>query len=180
MSAFIAVDIPDEVKGDYALVVMRLREFPSVTTWIDPRKAHLTLTFLGEIDDAQRAAVIACIDTLAVSPFTITTEQIGISQQKGGRVVVWAGVKCPEELTKAIADITKQLRGIPAVRKAKPFRANITLARFENVRSMDELEQAIAKINLPQRSWTVDALSVYQSELTNNGPVYTALHKKNL
>jgi len=143
---------------------------------------HLTLSFLGEIDAAQCAAVVACLDALVLGPVTLATEQVGLTVQAHGRVVVWVAVKCPEEFRGAIAQLENRMREIPiaALAKAKPFQPHITLARLKNVRRVGALRKAVENIKLPECAWTAQAITLHQSELRPDGPIYTELHKKTL
>src|ERR671916_1601729 len=94
---FCAVELPEDVRAEAARHVARLRaEFPRLKVgWEREEKLHLTLKFLGEIDEARvelltRAAEAAADATRA---FELSIEGAGFFPPRGAPRVLWLRVQ---------------------------------------------------------------------------------------
>jgi len=92
---------------------------------------HLTLAFLGPVEENRRAGVEAIGDAVAAQSFVFTVDAAEVWRRKG---IAWIGC---ETAPAALATIVEQLRA--GMRNAgiepdnRPFAAHITIAR--NARS---------------------------------------------
>src|SRR5437016_4553330 len=91
---FIAVKMDEHVQRHLEGVIRRVaRLLPSVR-WVDPKSIHLTLAFLGELDDMQLADVIAATEQAAqrVRVFDYSLSRIGIFGNSRSPRVIWMGI----------------------------------------------------------------------------------------
>jgi RNA 2',3'-cyclic 3'-phosphodiesterase len=85
---FVAIDIPEELKP--RLLALRTAALPA--RWVERERFHLTLRFIGEVDEASARAVDAALRGIDASRFTLTLERLGHFR----RHVLWVGVQsCP-------------------------------------------------------------------------------------
>ena len=68
MRTFIAVDLDDAIKRRLAGLVERLQRRCPPLRWTAPDSAHITLKFLGEINDQQIEPIGHTLDDLAQLP----------------------------------------------------------------------------------------------------------------
>jgi RNA 2',3'-cyclic 3'-phosphodiesterase len=85
---FVAIDIPEELKP--RLLALRTAALPA--RWVEPEQFHLTLRFIGEVDEASGRAVDAALRGIDASRFTLRLKGLGHFR----RHVLWVGVQsCP-------------------------------------------------------------------------------------
>jgi len=146
--------------------------------WVKPELIHLTLKFLGETRD--ESAVSLCNIVKAVAgrhnSFELDIESVGCFGGKAARVL-WLGTGSgSDSLLQLQKDIEKQLAEDGWPEETRAFAGHLTLCRIRNSKAGIKL----AKISENYKDFklgtiSADSLSVYQSQLTPTGPVYTLL-----
>lgn len=177
---FLALELPDAVKNTLRRQIERLgRAIPEIH-WVNPDSLHLTLAFLGEIDDAQlmAASESAAATARANAPFTLRLDGLGTFGSAQAPRVVWVGLAGDKtRLMQVQATVADELaaRGFP--REQRPFAPHLTLARIKRPLS-DAALTTLARVQrepLPKMTWQADAISVMKSELLRPSARYTAL-----
>jgi 2'-5' RNA ligase len=172
---FVAVRLPPDVAARASAVLPPMRALRPVL----PELMHVTLAFLGAIDDARLDDVIAAAREAAAAShaFRLSLETVGRFPERGSPHVAWLGVgEGSAEISALAADVRTALgsRGIPF--DDKPFRAHVALARVRERADREDarvVSQAIRAATPPAVAFTADALSVVESKLSPKGPVYT-------
>jgi RNA 2',3'-cyclic 3'-phosphodiesterase len=181
---FIAVDLGDEARAHLQREVARLgRALPGVR-WVDPAKLHLTLAFLGELDDERLAAAEAAAleAARAVKPFTLEVAGLGIFGPSHAPRVIWAGVGGNVRRLAQLHDaLAAALAARGFVREERPFSPHLTLARLGAPLSGPEASRLASLLDPPGQRRdagapiAVEHLSVMKSELRRPAAVYTCL-----
>ena len=65
MRTFIAIELPDEIKDALAQLQEGLKKSGADVKWVEPKNIHLTLKFLGEIDEKKAENTIKIINEIA-------------------------------------------------------------------------------------------------------------------
>jgi 2'-5' RNA ligase len=182
MRVFIAVDIDDEVRRAIGSLIRKLQKDVHTSgqgvKWVRPDAMHLTLKFLGEVDDNSLTDVCKAVEssTAGHSSFDLDIETLGCFGGKSARVV-WVGTgDGAEQLNELAEKIDEKMDEIGYPKETRQFTGHLTLCRIKNARDGYELAGAVDGFG-PFNAGTVniDAVTVYQSELTRSGPSYTAL-----
>jgi 2'-5' RNA ligase len=184
---FVAVDLPDAVRQSAAIAAARVRDAlahvpaRSRLAWVEPTLLHLTLVFLGEVDDSTGNVVLERMRApLAVAPFTLGLGQPGMFPPYGRPRVLWLAVTDgAPALVEAQAAVTRRLEGIRYRREERAFAPHLTLARFKEG-GTDGERRAIEQVGVAAASGAVDHVTLYRSRLTPRGPEYTVLVKSTL
>jgi 2'-5' RNA ligase len=126
-----------------------------------PTRWHLTLAFLGDADP------VAVAERLGSATLTRCELSIGSHPIRVGRNLLAAAVTGAEALAAAVEAAVAPARAQPA--EQRPFLGHITIGR-----------QARKHARLPSLTtagpvMTVDRVALIDSQLTNNGPIYTTL-----
>ncbi len=182
---FVAVDLGAEARTYLAREIARLsRALPSVR-WTNPESLHLTLAFLGELDDERLALVEAAAREAAraVKPFTLHVAGLGTFGRPYAPSVVWAGVSGNVRRLIALhVALAAELeaRGFP--HEARPFSPHLTLARLRAPLTAPELGRLTSLLgptakDSPQAEVPipVDHIDVMKSELLRPAARYTCL-----
>jgi 2'-5' RNA ligase len=117
-------------------------------------KIHLTLAFLGSIDDAARARVVETGRTMSAAPFELRIDRTGSFRRAR---VAWAGIsQPPRELLVLQSALQAGLRSRDFALDERPYVPHVTLVR--------DAARVIAGASIPPIAWRVDALTLVRSE----------------
>ncbi len=179
--AFIAVDIPDSLRQDLAALQSELRASGADVGWVKPENLHLTLKFLGDIEESQVEPLVLSLSKESVrlgsSPFTISLEGIGAFPKTTYPRVIWVGVnQGKEELEKLALGVERTCVDLGFAAEERPFSVHLTIGR---VRSKDRLAWLIKKLQVAEfrgsAPASIDRILLIQSTLSPHGPTYTPL-----
>ena len=149
--------------------------------WVKPESIHLTLKFLGDIQEDRVPDVQAALTQVAggQSRFAVSVEGLGVFPDIRAPRVVWVGMATHVDALKRLAaDIESALGTIGFAPEQRPFHPHLTLARVKE-RSR-EVGRAVSAGGLPTQEvklgeLTIAAVSLMKSELQPSGPVYVRL-----
>lgn len=170
MRAFIALELPAEFADEVAAMARRL----SATLegrFLDRSTYHLTLAFLGDIDDAGTARAMDALDAACAgtAPVPLTPDGLG----KFGRptdATLWLGLAPDPVLASLVERVREQLAARDVSFDPKPFRPHITLGR--RVRIPKKPLPPLA-FPLPARA---SAVTLFKSTLSREGAEYKPLY----
>jgi 2'-5' RNA ligase len=187
---FVAVTPPADVVEPLVAAVARGRAVAPGLRWVDPERIHLTLVFLGSVDDETRADLVERLARVARRHPPVAAA-LAAPGRFGDRVL-WAGVA--GELAPLAAGVRRAASraGIEGL-DTRPLRAHLTLARARDdhgaggragatghgeralghqpagaraARETAGLRPALAALGqLPEVAWTVDRIDLMSSVL---------------
>ncbi len=182
MRCFIAIDIDEQIIKGLSDLQDELRRKVDVrkgdVKWVKPENKHLTLKFLGEIKDEQAVEVCNAAEDVAARHvrFDLDVRSVGHFGGRSARVL-WVGAgETSEALVKLHADLEQQLQQAGWPKEGRKFAAHLTLCRIRNSKAGIKMARAIREYkDFELGTLSAESVTVYQSELTPQGPAYTAL-----
>jgi 2'-5' RNA ligase len=99
---------------------------------VSPDQLHLTLVFIGEVDDSCRASIAGRFAEHFERPaFALTLGGAGIFSAGGAPRVLWLGLRAGlEAVTDLQRLVVRRLSGLGLVIARKPFSPHLTLGRW--------------------------------------------------
>ena len=177
--AFIAVELPEPLRQEIALFQSELRSSGGDAKWVEAGNLHMTLKFLGNIEESQVSPLKEALTAAAknLSPFTIQLEGIGSFPRTTDPRVVWLGISEGKERLIALAQTVEQIcSNLGFVPEDRAFSAHLTIGR---IRSRDRLAPLIKKLQAADFRGSVPApvekIILFQSTLSPHGPTYIPL-----
>ena len=183
--AFIAVKISQEIQDKLAGIQDKLKQADAQVSWVNPNNIHLTLKFLGDIQETQIPAILEAMTASAktVSPFSMQIGYAGAFPNLSFPRVIWIGVTDDEQgsLKALEADLSPRLETLGFQEEGGRFQPHLTLGRVRSQKKKSTLFRAIEGIvNIWVGVSPVDALYLIRSELRSTGSEYTEIGKVNL
>lgn len=178
---FIAVDPGKNIRDRASALQETLARKGADVKWVEPENLHVTLLFLGEVDDRDIARVCRAVaETAARHPaFPLSVETVGCFPNPRRPRVLWAGVgQGAPELCALYDALEVPLVELGYRREERRYTPHLTLGRVTSDRPSDTLTPALAK----HTRWkggeiNVREIQVMSSELTSQGPVYAVLSR---
>ena len=182
MRCFIAIDIDDKIRAALSNLQQQLQVGTDIkksdVKWVNPQIIHLTLKFLGEVEDRKVADICNIVEDVAGrhKNFELDIESVGHFGGRSARVL-WVGTgQGSDELCRLQKDLEEQLASAGWPQEARKFSGHLTLCRIRNSKAGVKLATISENYkNFELGSILADSLSVYQSQLRPAGPVYTVL-----
>ncbi len=143
----------------------------------DPLKAkftdsyHLTLKFLGEVDDNKVDEIRGKLSKIGFESFTVGVDDIGFFPNKYYVKVIWVGLKDNDKLGELQRKVEESLSDI-FERERRKFKPHITLARVKFVKDKESFEKNIGDIEIGNKEFEVNSFKLIKSTLTESGPIY--------
>ncbi len=182
---FIALEMNKAAQDHLADVIRRVGHVLPTVRWVDPVGIHLTLAFLGELDDAQLAEVIQVAEAVAgrMPAFSYRLSHLGIFGPPRQPRVIWLGIDEPSGALRLLQrTLQQELLRHNFELDDKPFSPHLTLARVKNPLPPVEQRQLQAMLDKPHQqkvasthSYPVTNIEVLKSELSREGAYYTVL-----
>jgi 2'-5' RNA ligase len=183
---FIAVDLDDEARAAMAAAQKRLAagigEARSSLKWIPPDRLHLTLVFLGEVDETRARAVTDVMGAdVTQAPFDLAYVGAGVFPARGAPKVLWAGVGAgAREVIDLEQALAARVAGVGHRIEGRPFSPHLTIARWRESRGADRVRALAAAPEGTIARVRVDHATLYQSRISSAGPTYMPLARANL
>lgn len=169
MRLFIAIELPDEIKKQ--LEEMRT-DIPG-SRWVPLEQIHLTLSFLGEVDDTALDLLSGALATINVPGFNLCFSGTGCFPDRRRPRVLWLGLE-PEPLLSNLASLVREaVLACDIPQEERPFSPHITLARlkFPAPREVGSFLDQPQKLELPPVM--VREFTIFRSILTSQGAIHT-------
>lgn len=178
---FIAIEIPLELKKLLKRLQSRLQKGArGRVSWVRPEAMHLTLNFLGNIDEAALPALSESLGKAAssLSPFTLRSADLGAFPSMRAPRTLWLGLEDSRELMALKEAIDEALFKVGLEKDKKTFRAHLTLCRIRSrpdARALAPLAEAL-KVE-KKVAFVVNAFVLYKSILAPAGARHSIIKK---
>ena len=182
MRAFIGIDVTEEVRLRLARVQNELADAPTKVKWVPASNLHVTMKFLGDIeDDTVEKVQAAMTEAAGQEPFEFDVHGIGTFPPHGRPRVIWAGVSAGgEDIRKLHGRLEKALRPL-GFDPDKRFTPHVTIGRVKTTRGARQLSEMIA--GQPEKTYGTcpgAELVLYKSTLTPAGAEYDQVARQPL
>jgi 2'-5' RNA ligase len=172
MRLFVAVEIPGEIRKKLASAQKRIGDGSAGIKWVEEHNLHVTMKFLGEVDEGKAGEIKEALDSVKQEPFTCDVNSIGTFPNEDYIKVIWAGIE-PEQIFRNLHEkIEKALEPFGFGMDSR-FHPHITLGRVRSVKDRERLRKSVAEIRSENfGSFDVGEFRLKKSTLTPGGPVY--------
>jgi 2'-5' RNA ligase len=165
---FVGLALPEDIVdrlGDLA-------EGLSGARWIAPENLHMTLRFIGSVDNREASDIDEALSRVSVPAFSLHLKGLGFFGKASKPHNLWIGAEPEPTLTRLQAKVERALQMSGCEAEGRKFKPHITLARFKNgvPKRFQEYLSRHALADLPP--FTVSEFLLYSSFLTPAGSLY--------
>lgn len=167
--AFICIDFPDEVIKEIARIQELLAKTKFTGKLTELENLHLTLKFLGEIDDNKIKEIKKRLSGIKFERMRLKLGKIGTFSIRGKPRIIWIKVE-----GKQIHDLQKKIDdALSGMFKAEErFMSHLTIARIKYVKDKKGFLESVGGIHVKPVAFDVSEFKLKKSELKPIGPVY--------
>ncbi|MBM3244518.1 MAG: RNA 2',3'-cyclic phosphodiesterase [Candidatus Omnitrophica bacterium] len=187
MRAFIAIPIPEQTKKHLLLLQEKLKGYGADVKWVQTDNIHLTLKFLGEVDEDNLSKVYRAIENAVkeTCAFSADIASLGAFPKIDYPKVIWVGIRQGEKETKEIAGLLEEeieKTGIP--KEKREFESHITIGRVRSLKNLKDLSTRLNEFTDyfegTDMNFMVSKIVLFKSTLSPKGPTYEAIKEVNL
>lgn len=178
---FFAVPISDEVQKLLREIQSNLRDLPGKIRWVPPENVHLTIKFIGEVEEVVATNLHSQVDNLPLPErFSITVNRTGVFPHPRRPRVLWVGTEDSTSLEKIAGQLDDAFEEDGIEPETREFHPHLTLGRVKGHGLPGETLNQFLNYEVPKISMPVESVVCYESILKPAGAEYTALHTTNL
>ena len=160
-----------EIPSDLAMDLSMLRGGLSGARWIDAENYHLTLRFIGDIDDSTAWDIHSILEKIRQPPFTVTIEGLSSFGGSKPRALV-AKAKAATPLLELQAQQERLMRRIGIAPEPRKFTPHVTLARLRATSCAGVAEYLSARGYFLSRRFEARRFVLFSSRASTGGGPY--------
>jgi len=170
---FTAIDIPAAIQER----LHRLGRQVHGARAVPAHQLHLTLSFIGEVEDHRLQPIQQALAAIAAPPFAIVLQGIGCFPPRGPARIIWAGVQ-PQPLLHRLHSLMKTaLVPCGIVSEERSYSPHITIARLKNRGSPFDRSFLYRHTAFTTEDILVPGFVLYSSQLTAQGAIHTVVRR---
>lgn len=177
--AFIALELPLEIKQVIAEYVAPLRALDKGLSWSKAENVHLTLRFLGDTPKAQTEIVSAALREICAgfAPISAEITGAGVFPNEQRPRVLWIGLnEGSGQLAELAQRIESGCRRLGFEQEEREFTAHLTIARVKEGKAANVV-RALREQPFPLHQIVFHDCTLMKSELHAAGSIYTVLQR---
>jgi RNA 2',3'-cyclic 3'-phosphodiesterase len=175
---FVAIDIPNTIRAEFAAFLKELRAIEPTVKWVRAENLHITLKFLGYTDATRLASLRDALSAVgSAGAISLDFRGLGFFPNEKRPRVFWAGMNASPNLAPLAANIDRAVHVLGFPLEERPLTPHLTLARFNPPRISAPLAAMAKKPN--ERSFgafTTREFHLFESKLKPTGAEYTKLN----
>lgn len=177
MRLFIGIPAPLKLKNEVGDL---LKEKPFKASWVKAENLHITLKFLGEVEEKKSNELIKDFNQI-LKPMKIKELPFecasSFPNEKRPRVL-FLKFKEDEEISNYQKNIEEIFSKIGFKKEEREFKMHLTIARFKSPPELLKFKDFVDKTSKISFSpFVVEEIVLFESILRQGGPIYTPLEK---
>jgi 2'-5' RNA ligase len=175
MRLFICIDLEQDQLDAVNRLKTSLKKESNKGRFTKPEHMHLTLNFLGEVEDERLGDVIQAMDTVDFNKFVLHMSGLGWFQKRSGKIY-WVGLERNEELQDLQRCLHNALSDRGFELEKREYTPHITVGR--DVKVADDFNPSRYTEMVQGMSIKVDRIILKKSENKGSGIIHTVLYSK--
>lgn len=177
---FVAIDISDEARRRVAARISAHKTaLPgSAIKWLHPEKLHLTIRFVGDVDEEQLKAVADAVEKVSAQcrSFELCLNGVGVFPSPSKVRVLWIGIDDDRAMCVKLKEMLEpELQRLGFAGERKALKPHLTVARTKDLWKARHLIQTHLDTEFEPIDFEVSEIVIYESKLLPTGSVYSRI-----
>lgn len=169
---FTALDLPSR-SVDALRAFRENADLPVRARWTPIDNHHITLRFIGEVDEDRAASIEKALTAVRPAPFQVNPLGLGVLPSRRKPRVLTVRIDPTEPLRALYSALQNTLATVGVDTEDRSYRPHITLARLQEVRA-ERLYEVLKDLEGPSLApFEANEYLLYESTLTPDGAVHT-------
>jgi len=174
---FIALNFKDEVKAQIKEIIDKVKSNSIQGRFVKEEHMHLTLEFLGEIQNSRLDLIKEIMDGLDFGAFAFTLSQIGYFRRREGNIY-WLGIKDIDALFNLQKKLHQSLIDKGFELEDREYKPHITIGREVKLKdgyNTSQLDDIAGKIEIE-----IHKVDLRKSEFANGRLIHSVIYTRPL
>lgn len=164
---FTGIEIPTEIGAQLQL----LRGGLHGARWVEPENYHITLRFIGDIDDATAHEIVSLLARVRRAPFALRLTGLSSFGGRKPRAII-ASVELSRELAELQAEHERLMQRAGLASEGRKYAPHVTLARLRDVSSREVADYLAMRGYFQPLSFDVERFVLYSARASTGGGPY--------
>lgn len=177
---FFAIELTPDIAAALAGIQKKLKGAIDQVRWVRPEDIHLTLSFLGEVDQGSIPQIVqeGVRAAAQIKPFQIVVRGCGAFPERGAPRVIWIGVDDPEgHLQRLQGGLARGLETLGFPREDRVYTPHLTIGRVKGGRGAGVREGLALIQGCDLGIMPVERITLFRSHLKPTGAEYTKVQE---
>ena len=178
---FIAINLPPELKNKLIKLQEEISQYLPNIRWIKPENLHLTLVFLGEIDDqkTQKVCQITKEAVEEIRSFSLNIKGLGAFPEPRRMKIIWTGALGDSMLKLLNQVLYRKLTSAGFVLDDRAFTPHLTIGRTKDQKPNKEAVFFVLNKfkDMEFGQVEIQSIDMMESQLKNGGPIYKVVEE---
>ncbi len=167
---FVGLGLPSAARARLGALCCGLKQ----ARWVRSENFHLTLRFIGDVDEAMAGDINDALREIHADGFSMRLQGLGFFGSRRQARQIWVGADRTPELVRLQEKIASAIARTGLLPEGRKFVPHVTFARLRDVPP-----RAVADFLATREPFCVEAFPVryftlYSSKLSPDGPIYRA------
>lgn len=175
---FVALSIPDEIKKQIALLRKEIYPAANNLKWEEDSKIHLTLKFIGEVNDDLVESIKHELNFLEnFSKINCTTANFDFFfKERNEPRILWLDLKMDDSVYVIVDELNQRLSKFSIPVEKRKFKAHLTLLRVKQKIASDFIDK-FSNAEFSNVKFEANEIVLMKSTLTSQGSTYEEIKK---
>jgi len=177
---FVAVKIPEKVKENLLKICKEINPKPDNFKWETPSNLHLTLKFIGEVEESLVEHICSELDFIEnYNVFEFTLSKFGFFFKENRPKILWLGLETHESIYNLVKELNQRLSKFSIPVEYRKFKPHLTMLRIKNDPGADFIDK-FKQYSFGENKFISREIALVKSRLMRTGAQYTDIKKYNL
>lgn len=178
LRTFIAVELDKQIIEELTQALNLFKSTQADVKWVNPPNAHITLKFLGEVQEQKIEKISQIIkeSSCGFKPFVLTLQSLGAFPTLNSPRVIWIGAVSQDNILEKLAEtIEINLVSLHFPKEKRGFKSHITIGRVRSNKNKAELINLLRNLEIAKKEMLVKTVTLFKSTLSPKGSIYERL-----
>ncbi len=178
LRTFIAIPMGPSIQKTASDVQEDLKRLFLDVKWVKPPQIHLTLKFLGDVEEEKIATIkqIMAKHLPMFKAFDAQLTQAGAFPSARHPQIIWLGLKDVQgEIKKIVELLENELEQAGFKKESRDFHPHVTIGRVRSQKNIRALSEKLGALSLPPTHERIERVILFKSTLGPGGPAYEEL-----
>jgi len=178
---FLALDFQRSTKEKVVGFIQTLKGSPAKVKWVSENNLHLTIKFYGDLNEQQVEKICEeIVSPQFTHPIHYQIAQKGSFPNFKKPKVLWLGIQDNNQTLKHLfLNVEEINRKLHLPLETKNFKPHLTIGRIKFPQDLTKLVKIFQNQPFETINEKSPSLTLYKSELTREGPIYSVLKRIN-
>jgi len=165
---FVGLELPAQIRTHLSI----LSGGVPGARWVKPEGYHLTVRFIGEVDEGRFEDIAAALSRIRASAFDLTLEGVSTFGKENMPHTLWVGVQRNDALQSLHAKVDRALVNIGFEPEGRKYSPHVTLARLRDAAPVRLGAFVTANSLFRSGPARIDGFVLFSSFLSRSGAIY--------